>query len=158
LAGAIGVALCVWDWLGKGIPSRFRGFDTIEGLSYTSTTNEHTVCHWCPCNCQRTFIDVALPDAKGRAWSKGPIASGWERVISGNSCPKGLVEDVNEMRVVKARLEEVKRAYPNVGEMVRKSAFRRPKVPLDPAGRDPQGAECLVHSPVLAGVPHGPGH
>ena len=156
-AGAIGAALCVLEWLGRKIPSRFRGFDAIERLTYTSTTNEHTVCHWCPCNCQRTFIDVELPDAKGRPWSKIPIVAGWERVISGNSCPKGLVEDVNEMRVVKARLEEVKRAYPNVGEMVRRSAFRRPKVQVDPAGRDSQGAEHLVHPPVLAGVSHGPG-
>ena len=62
---------------------------------------------------------------KGREWSKLPLAAGWERVISGNSCPKGLVEDVNEMRVVKAKLEEVKREYPNVAEMVRKDAFRR---------------------------------
>ncbi len=156
-AGAIGAALCVLEWLGKGLPSRFRGFDAIESLTYNSTTNEHTVCHWCPCNCQRTFIDVLLPDAKGRTWSKVPLVAGWERVISGNSCPKGLVEDVNEMRVVKGRLEEVKRAYPNVGEMVRKNAFRRPKVPLDPASRDPQGAEHLVHPPVLVGVSHGPG-
>jgi predicted CoA-substrate-specific enzyme activase len=157
-AGAIGAALCVLDRLGRGSLSQFRGFDAIEALTYTSTTNEDTVCHWCPCNCQRTFIDVQLADAKGRAWSKVPIAAGWERVISGNSCPKGLVEDVNEMRVVKTKLEEVKRAYPNVGEVVRKSAFRRPKVSRDPAGGDSQGAECLVHPPVLAGVSHGPGH
>ena len=50
--------------------------------------------------------------APGRAWSKVPLASGWERVISGNSCPKGLVEDANEMRTVKAKLEEVKRGVP----------------------------------------------
>jgi hypothetical protein len=49
-------------------------------------------------------------------------------VISGNSCPKGLVEDVNELREVKAKLEEVKREYPNVAEMVRTDAFRRPRV------------------------------
>jgi predicted CoA-substrate-specific enzyme activase len=157
-AGAIGAALCVVDWLEKGVQSRFRGFDAIEALTYTSTTNDHTVCHWCPCNCQRTFIDVQLPDAKGRPWSKVPIVAGWERVISGNSCPKGLLEDVNEMRVVKTKLEEVKRAYPNVGEMVRKGAFRRPKLPLDATGRDSQGAESLVHAPVLVGVSHGPGH
>jgi hypothetical protein len=29
------------------------------------------------------------------------------------------------MRVVKAKLEEVKREYPNVADMVRKDAFRR---------------------------------
>jgi predicted CoA-substrate-specific enzyme activase len=124
-AGAIGAALCAADWKSRGHPSAFRGFDTIAALTYTSTTAAETVCKWCPINCTRTFIDVQLPGAKGRPWSKLPLAEGWERVISGNSCPKGLVEDVNEMRVVKAKLEEVKREYPNVAEMVRKDAFRR---------------------------------
>ena len=125
-AGAIGAALCAADWRERGDTSRFRGFDTIAALTYTSTTSTETVCKWCPINCTRTFIDVQLPGAKGRPWSKVPVAEGWERVISGNSCPKGLVEDVNEMRVVKGKLEEVKRDYPNVAEMVRKDAFRRP--------------------------------
>ena len=53
-------------------------------------------------------------------------------MISGNSCPKGLVEDVNELREVKAKLEETKRDYPNVAEMVRKDAFRRSR-PTAPA-------------------------
>jgi predicted CoA-substrate-specific enzyme activase len=126
-AGAIGAALCAHDaWQREG-SSRFRGFDTIESLSYRSTTNEHTTCRWCSCSCKRTFIDVALPEAKGRPWSKVPVGEGFERVISGNACPKGLVEDVSEMRVVKARIEEIKHAYPNVGEMVRAEAFRAVK-------------------------------
>ena len=124
-AGAIGAALCVADWRKNGGATHFRGFETIAALTYQSTTAAETVCKWCPINCTRTFIDVQLPGAKGRPWSKLPLAAGWERVISGNSCPKGLVEDVNEMRVVKAKLEEVKRDYPNVAEMVRKDAFRR---------------------------------
>jgi predicted CoA-substrate-specific enzyme activase len=124
-AGAIGAALCAIDSMAKGGgASRFRGFATIEALSYTSITSNDTVCRWCPVNCKRTFIDVRMPDGKGRPWSKLPVAAGWERVISGNSCPKGLVEDANEMRIVKAKMEDVKRAYPNVGEMVRKDAFR----------------------------------
>jgi len=124
-AGAIGAALCAADWLKNGKASTFRGFATIAGLKYATTTSAETVCKWCPINCTRTFIDVQLPGGKGRSWSKLPLAEGYERVISGNSCPKGLVEDVNEMRVVKAKLEEVKREYPNVAEMVRKDAFRR---------------------------------
>jgi predicted CoA-substrate-specific enzyme activase len=126
-AGAIGAALCAADWResGGGRASRFRGFEAIAALTYTSTTAADTVCKWCPINCTRTFIDVQLPGAKGRPWSKLPLAAGWERVISGNSCPKGLVEDVNELREVKAKLEETKRDYPNVAEMVRKDAFRR---------------------------------
>jgi predicted CoA-substrate-specific enzyme activase len=124
-AGAIGAALCAAEWRRRGEASRFRGFDAIAALTYTSTTSAETVCKWCPINCTRTFIDVQLPGATGRPWSKVPLAEGWERVISGNSCPKGLVEDVNEMRVVKAKLEEVKREHPNVAEMVRKDGFRR---------------------------------
>jgi predicted CoA-substrate-specific enzyme activase len=124
-AGAIGAALCAADSQAAGAPSRFRGFDTVAALTYTSTTSTETVCKWCPINCNRTFIDVHLPGAKGRPWSKVPLAEGRERVISGNSCPKGLVEDVTELRVVKEKLEEVKRGYPNVAEMVRKDAFRR---------------------------------
>jgi len=127
-AGAIGAALCALDWAGRGQPSRFRGFDLIESLEYTTTTNEHTTCQWCPVNCKRTFIDVRLPGGQGRAWSKVPVAAGWERVISGNSCPKGLLEDVNEMKVVKQTLEEAKRAFPNIAELVREGAFKKARV------------------------------
>jgi predicted CoA-substrate-specific enzyme activase len=123
-AGAIGAALCAIDAREDGKPSRFRGFATVETLAYRTTTSEHTTCRWCPVNCKRTFIDVALPDAQGRPWSKVPVGEGFERVISGNSCPKGLVEDVTELRVVKARIEEARREYPNIGEMVRAGAFR----------------------------------
>ena len=126
-AGAIGAALCAGDWLKSGSTSRFRGYDVIEALEYTSTTNEHTTCNWCPVSCKRTFIDVRLPDGQGRPWSKVPLAPGSERVISGNSCPKGLLEDVNEMRVVKKKMEAVKDAHPNTAEVVRETAFRRVK-------------------------------
>jgi hypothetical protein len=54
-----------------------------------------------------------------------PLAEGWERVISGNTCPKGLMEDANEMRAVKSEMEEQRRAFPNIGELVRTQAFRR---------------------------------
>ena len=124
-AGAIGAALCAGDALAGGAKSRFRGYDVIESLEYTSTTNEHTTCNWCPVNCKRTFIDVRLPDGKGRPWSKVALVEGWERVISGNSCPKGLLEDANEMRVVKKSMEAVKDAHPNTAELVRENAFRR---------------------------------
>jgi predicted CoA-substrate-specific enzyme activase len=131
-AGAIGAALCAVDRM-LATPddslrvshSRFRGYDVIESLEYLSTTNEHTTCTWCPVSCKRTFIDVRLPDGKGRPWSKIPLGAGWERVISGNTCPKGLLEDANEMRVVKKNMESTRDAYPNTAEVVRESAFRR---------------------------------
>jgi predicted CoA-substrate-specific enzyme activase len=133
-AGAIGAALCALDWARAGAPTRFRGYELIESLEYAATTNEHTTCNWCPVNCRRTFIDVRIPGAAGRPWSKVPVEAGWERVISGNSCPKGLLEDVNEMKVVKAKLEDARRAYPNIAELVRDSAFKHAKdVVLPPA-------------------------
>ena len=124
-AGAIGAALCAIDAHIEGKASSFRGFDVIDELEYRSTTSEHTICRWCPVNCKRAFIDVKLEGAEGRPWSKVPVEPGWERVISGNSCPKGLMEDANEMRAVKAQMEKQRRELPNIGEMVRAEAFRR---------------------------------
>jgi len=124
-AGAIGAALVAQDWWEGGGQTSFRGFDAIERLAYKTMTSVETVCHWCPVNCQRSFIDVELDGGKGREWSKVPLGTGWERVIVNNSCPKGLVEDLNEMKVIKAEIERTKDAYPNVADMVRKEAFRR---------------------------------
>ncbi len=124
-AGAIGAALVALEWAEKGGQTAFRGFDAIEKLSYKTATSVDTVCHWCPVNCQRSFIDVELVGGKGREWSKVPLAKGWERVIVNNSCPKGLVEDLSEMKVIKAGIEKTKNAYPNIADVVRKEAFRR---------------------------------
>jgi predicted CoA-substrate-specific enzyme activase len=124
-AGAIGAALVSLDWYNAGGRTQFRGFDSIAQLKYASTTSTDTVCHWCPVTCQRSFIDVELLNGGGRPWSKVPLSTGWERVIVNNSCPKGLVEDVNEMKVIKAEIEKTKNAFPNIADMVRKDAFRR---------------------------------
>ncbi len=124
-AGAIGAALVSLDWWEAGGRSRFRGFDVIETLTYKTTTALETVCNWCPVNCQRSFIDVELANGQGRPWSKVPLVEGWERVIVNNSCPKGLVEDANEMRAIKAEMEKTKNAFPNIADVVRKEAFRR---------------------------------
>jgi len=124
-AGAIGAALVGLDWWERGGQTGFRGFETVEGLSYKTTTSVDTVCHWCPVNCQRSFIDVQLVGGKGRPWSKVPVSEGWERVVVNNSCPKGLVEDVSEMKVIRTGIEKTKDAYPNIADVVRKEAFRR---------------------------------
>lgn len=124
-AGAIGAALVALDWWQGGGECKFRGFEAIERLTYKAATSVDTVCHWCPVTCQRSFIDVELEGGKGREWSKVPLDKGWERVIVNNSCPKGLVEDLNEMKVIKIGMEKTKDAFPNVADLVRKEAFRR---------------------------------
>ncbi len=130
-AGAIGAALVARDARvgAGGAPSRFRGHDVIASLEHVTTTSEHTVCHWCAVNCKRSFIDVKIEGGRGRPWSQVPLAAGWERVISGNTCSKGLVEDVEEMKVVKANLEDARRANPNIAELVRDQAFRPRRQP-----------------------------
>jgi len=124
-AGAIGAALVALDWWSAGGRSQFRGFQVVDSLTYKTVTSRETVCNWCPVNCQRSFIDVELPGGKGREWSKVPLTQGWERVIVNNSCPKGLVEDANEMRAIKSGMEKTKNEFPNIADLVRKEAFRR---------------------------------
>ena len=114
------IALENWERTGE---TQFRGFETIENLVYRSTTSEDTVCRWCPIECRRTFIDVQLPGGKGRPWSKVPLPEGWVRIIVNNSCPKGLVEDKNELKAIKEEMERVRKEFPNVAQFVQKEAF-----------------------------------
>lgn len=124
-AGAIGAALCALDKYAKhGAKTHFRGFDAVEKLTYRSTTSPETICTWCPVNCQRTFVDVEIFEGPGRAWSKVPVPKGWTRVITNNNCPKGLIEDAGELQVIKAQMDRTRDAFPNIAEMVRRSAFR----------------------------------
>jgi predicted CoA-substrate-specific enzyme activase len=123
-AGAIGAALCALERWEGGQATRFPGFDVVEGLTYRTTTSTETVCGWCPVHCLRTFVDAEVAGAPGRGWSKVPLAEGWARVITNNSCPRGLVEDATELRVVKAAMEKTRSAYPNLADTVRRRAFR----------------------------------
>lgn len=126
-AGAIGSALVALEIWQKQKTTKFRGFEAIQNIEYRAITSQDTVCHWCPINCQRTFIDVKLPEGEGRPWSKVPLEKGWVRLIVNNSCPKGLVEDERELKVVKEQMEKVKKNFPNISQIVRKSAFRKLK-------------------------------
>jgi len=123
-AGAIGAALVALEHYEKTGRTRFRGFETIESLEYKTTTSEDTICRWCPIECRRTFIDVKLPGGKGRPWSKVPLPEGWVRIIVNNSCPKGLVEDKNELKAIKEEMEKVKKQFPNIAQFVQKEAFK----------------------------------
>ena len=56
--------------------------------------------------------------------SKIPIQPGHKRLIVGNSCEKGLVEDVEDMRGIKQGLDELKDANVNLVEISAKAAFK----------------------------------
>ena len=76
-AGAIGAALVALDWWKQWWPDElFRGFEAIAELTYKTTTSSDTVCHWCPVNCQRSFIDVQLLEGQGTAVEQGAPGRG----------------------------------------------------------------------------------
>lgn len=126
-AGAIGSALIALEHYQKHGKTSFRGFESIERLTYRSTTSKDTVCHWCPVNCQRSFIDVYIGEGEGRPWSKVPLEAGWVRLIVNNACPKGLVEDERELKAVKEKMERLKHEFPNLADFVKKEAFKVPR-------------------------------
>jgi activator of 2-hydroxyglutaryl-CoA dehydratase/predicted nucleotide-binding protein (sugar kinase/HSP70/actin superfamily) len=123
-AGAIGAALETLRVVKRRGSSTFIGLDAAINLKYTSLNDESTVCHFCPNNCSRTFIDTKTPD--GRT----------SRYISGFSCEKGTVESVGALRALEAKRKEQKSRYPNLVDYEARLAFRHfyTPVPIPAAG------------------------
>jgi len=124
-SGAIGAALEARRLHRLGHRSRFIGFAAVANISYLTHRNENTRCYFCKNKCMRTFIDVQIAGAdETRKKSKVAIAPGVKRLIVGNSCEKGLVEDVNDMREIKKGLDAAKKENPNLAEVGAKAAFK----------------------------------
>ena len=60
----------------------------------------------------------------GSKTSKIPILEGTKRLIVNNSCEKGLVEDINDMKDIKAGIDQVKDKYPNFVDFAAHEVFR----------------------------------
>jgi predicted CoA-substrate-specific enzyme activase len=137
-SGAIGAALEAQRLWGRGHRTGFIGLEAVRGISYTSHRSEDTRCYFCKNKCLRTFIDVKVSrfddiENAGSAASKIPVAPGVKRLIVGNSCERGLVEDINLMREIKKGLDAVKSANPNMAEVAATAVFASwsPKVVAD---------------------------
>jgi len=127
-SGAIGAAIeaiRLWD---NERRTSFIGLGKVEQISYDTHRNENTRCYFCKNKCLRTFIDVKISGATEEQEpprkSKIPILPGVKRLIVGNSCDRGLVEDVNDMRVIKKGMDAVKAANPNFVELGAKAVWR----------------------------------
>jgi predicted nucleotide-binding protein (sugar kinase/HSP70/actin superfamily) len=105
----------------------FIGLDAVRRIEYRSTRNESTRCNFCKNNCLRTFIDVRTEPAKElipiQKITKVPLMKGEQRLIIA-TCEKGLVEDVNEMKDIKAGLDKLRDQYPNFVDYASKEVFR----------------------------------
>lgn len=136
-AGAIGVALETARLLENGRKSSFIGLDATDAITYRSTRNEDTRCNFCKNTCLRTFIDIQT--AARTRWSQSdfrsklPLKPGEQRIIIA-SCEKGSVEDLATMRGIKAGLDAVKAANPDLVEIASREVWksRSPELVADP--------------------------
>jgi len=116
-AGAIGAAMETLRVVKRKGKSSFIGMDQAIALEYVSKNDEETVCHFCPNECKRTFIDTKTLD--GRT----------SRYIAGFSCEKGTVESKEQMLALVADRKKTAQQYPNMVDYEAKRAFMHFYVP-----------------------------
>ncbi len=137
-SGAIGSAIEAVRLWENGKETSFIGLDAVEAITYQTHRDENTRCFFCKNKCLRTFIDVKVSDEEvsdaGSKKSKIPIETGFKRLIVGNSCEKGLVEDIEDMRGIKEGLDEAKAQNPNLVELAAKEVWKsyKPEIVAEP--------------------------
>src|SRR5260370_5409786 len=97
--------------VGRRKKSRFIGIDAAIALEYSTKNDEETVCHFCPNECKRTFIDARRPDGST------------SRYIAGFSCEKGTVESKEAMLALVADRKKIAGQFPNMVDYESKLAF-----------------------------------
>ncbi len=110
-AGAIGAAMETRRVVKRKGKSTFIGIEAAINLEFTTKNDEETVCHFCPNNCKRTFIDTKTPDGDT------------SRYIAGFSCEKGTVESEEAMLSLTAERKKMAKEFPNCVDFESKRAF-----------------------------------
>lgn len=122
-SGAIGAGLeAIKLFQNTSKVSSFIGFDKVNNIQYTSTTDESTRCKFCKNKCLRTFLDLKIADNSVTEETVLPVkviksnghASKCRRIIVGNQCEKGSVELVEDMREIKAGMDQVMKTTTNL--------------------------------------------
>jgi activator of 2-hydroxyglutaryl-CoA dehydratase/predicted nucleotide-binding protein (sugar kinase/HSP70/actin superfamily) len=131
-SGAIGAgieAVRLWE---NGRETEFIGMEKIRDITFVTHRNEDTRCYFCKNKCLRTFIDVTVHgsgvDESDRP-SKIEILPGVKRLIVGNSCDRGLVEDVESMKVIKKGMDAQAATAPNFVELAGEAVWRSQNPP-----------------------------
>jgi len=128
-SGAIGAAqesLRLWR---NGQQTTFVGLDAVRKIEYRTTRNEDTRCHFCKNDCLRTFIDIRTAPKDNLSFvpiqkvTKVPLMHGEQRLIIA-TCEKGTVEDLNDMKEIKAGLDSIRAQHPNFVDYASKEVFR----------------------------------
>ncbi len=141
-AGAIGAAFEALRVTRRRGTTTFVGLDQAMDIEYVSLNNEETRCNFCPNNCSRTFIDTKTLDGKTA------------RYISGFSCEKGTVENMDALKVLNKERQKRMKKYPNLVDYEAKLAFKSfyeaPPMPQDGAPVD----DIVVKRTLLGAVRH----
>jgi predicted CoA-substrate-specific enzyme activase len=126
-SGAIGAGMEAIRLWRHGRSTTFIGMKAVRNLSYHTTCNEDTRCHFCRNTCLRTFLDVQTGVEDGgelpMPHTKVALQSGEHRIIVA-SCEKGAVEDVATMRAIQTDLDAIKDANPNLVEVAAREVWR----------------------------------
>jgi predicted CoA-substrate-specific enzyme activase len=138
-SGAIGAAVESLRLWRNGQQTTFVGLEAVRKIEYRTTRNEATRCNFCKNNCLRTFIDIRTEPKTDLSFvpiekvTKVPLMYGEQRLIIA-TCEKGTVEDVNDMKDIKAGLDQIRDAHPNFVDMASKEVFRpvNAKIVADP--------------------------
>jgi activator of 2-hydroxyglutaryl-CoA dehydratase/predicted nucleotide-binding protein (sugar kinase/HSP70/actin superfamily) len=141
-AGAIGAAFEALRVRRRRGTSTFVGLDQAIALEYVSKNDEETRCNFCPNNCSRTFIDTRTLDGKSA------------RYISGFSCEKGTVENMDALKLLNKERQSRMKKYPNLVDYEAKLAF---KSFFEPAPMPQHGTpvdDVVVKKTLLGAVRH----
>jgi hypothetical protein len=137
-SGAIGAAVEAGRLYRNGRRTSFIGLDAVRSISYRTTRNEDTRCYFGKNNCLRTFIDVTTGDAPKNnnlvsigkvVKTKVPLKANEQRLIIA-TCEKGTVEEMDDMKEIKAEIDAAKKNYPNFVDLAAHGAFRSRKTEL----------------------------
>ncbi len=101
-AGAIGSAMEALRVVRQRGRSTFVGLEQAIAIEYTTRTDESTRCSFCTNYCQRSFISTHTPDGSGTLY------------ISGFSCERGMVPDIEGLKAYNREQRERARRFPNL--------------------------------------------
>jgi predicted CoA-substrate-specific enzyme activase len=126
-AGAIGAAVESMRLAENNRKTSFIGVEALREITYRTTRSEETRCYFCQNRCLRTFLDVRRNDdvvqLSTPIETKVPLLPGEERTII-STCEKGSVEDVENMRGIKAELDATKEANPNLVALAARAVWK----------------------------------
>ena len=124
-AGAIGAGLEAIRLWHTGHQTTFIGLDAAKRVSFDTTCDDDTRCHFCKNECVRTFIDVSVAaktDAGAQVAADVERASRRRLIVAG--CEKGAAEDVSRMKDIKAAEDAVKKRTPNLVALASREVWK----------------------------------